>query len=168
METVVRYLPDAVRDGSDITAREKMQIASSFGGWLLVDGVVHIGHCIAHEIGAAFHIPHGAACAYAFPPMCKHIAYAVPEKIRYTGLLLGADIRDSDRPDELAAKTAAAYTRFRDNVVKLKPVSAYEPDLSLVSLAMAETIRTDPLTALTPVPLTTEDIFYMLYTIFVR
>ena len=167
METVVRYLPAAVRDGSDITAREKMQIASSYGGWMLIDGVVHIGHCIAHEIGAAFHIPHGTACAYAFPAMVKHIADAAPEKIRYTGELLGAVFSPDDTPGQIASKTAAAYIDFRDRVLHLNPVSHYKPDLSKVSLAMAETIRRDPLTALTPVPVSTEDIMFMLYTIFV-
>lgn len=167
METVVTYLPRAVAMGNDIEAREKMQIAASFGGWMLIDGVVHIGHCIAHEIGAAFHIPHGAACAYAFPAMVCHIAEAAPEKIRYTGSLLGASFSDDDSPDEIAAKTAAAYIRFRDETLRLKPIADYNPDHSKVSYDMAQTIIKDPLTALTPVAVDIEDLMYMLYTIFV-
>lgn len=167
METVVTYLPGAVTDGNDIVAREKMQLAASYGGWMLIEGVVHIGHCIAHEIGAAFHIPHGAACAYAFPAMVRHIAQAHPDKIRYTGRLLGAGFKDGDSPDEIAEKTAAAYIDFRDRVVGLVPISHYNPDLSRVSLSMAQAIRKDPLTALTPVPVSCEDLMYMLYTIFI-
>lgn len=168
METVIEYLPRAVQNGTDIDAREHMQIAASYGGWMLVDGVVHIGHCIAHEIGAAFHIPHGAACAYAFPAMVQHIAEAVPEKIRYTGKLLGAAFTPEDSPKQIAAKTVEAYLHFRDTIVSLKPISDYHADHKKVSLAMAESIRKDPLTSLTPVPVTTEDVLYMLYTIFVN
>ncbi len=167
METVVHYLPRAVQKGHDIKAREKMQIAASYGGWMLIDGVVHIGHCIAHEIGAAFHIPHGAACAYAFPPMVRHIAGSAPDKIRYTGQLLGADIREDDTPLTIAQKTADAYIHFRDQIVKLRPVREYDIDLSKVSLTMAESICRDPLTALTPVPVTSVDVMAMLYQIFI-
>ena len=167
METVCEYLPKAVKNGTDIEAREKMMIAASYGGWMLVDGVVHIGHCIAHEIGAAFHIPHGAACAYAFPAMVEHIAAAHPDKIRYTGSLLGASFNEADTPEQIAAKTCAAYCRFRDETAGLKPISDYHPDLSRVSLSMAESIAKDPLSSLTPVPVHTEDLLYMLYRIFI-
>lgn len=167
METVATYLPIAVKDGHNRKAREQMMIAASYGGWMLVDGIVHIGHCIAHEIGAAFHIPHGAACSYAFPAMVKHIAYADPDKIKYAGKFLGASFDGSETPDVIAQKTCDAYIHFRDNVVSLTPLSHYEPDLSKVNLSMAKTIAKDPLTSMTPVPVTLEDVMYMLYTIFV-
>ena len=128
--------------------------------------MVHIGHCIAHEIGAAFHIPHGASCSYAFPAMVKHITTAVPEKIRYTGKLLGVSFDGTETPEEIAEKTSQAYIHFRDEIVYLKPISEYNADLKKVSLHMAQNIKKDPLTTLTPVPVTIEDILFMLYTIF--
>lgn len=166
METVVESLPQAVNDGTNLAARERMQVAAACGGWMLVDGVVHIGHCIAHEIGAAFHIPHGASCAYAFPAMVKHIATAVPEKIQYTGKLLGVTFDGTETPEEIAEKTCQAYVHFRDEIVKLKPISNYHADLKKVSLHMAQNIQNDPLTTLTPAPVTVEDVLFMLYTIF--
>ena len=166
METVIESLPLAVNDGTNLDARERMLVAASYGGWMLVDGVVHIGHCIAHEIGAAFHIPHGASCSYAFPAMVKHIATAVPEKIRYTGKLLGVSFDGTETPEEIADKTSQAYIHFRDEIVYLKPISEYNADLKKVSLHMAQNIKKDPLTTLTPVPVTVEDILFMLYTIF--
>lgn len=166
METVIEALPRAVRNGSDLAARERMLVAAAYGGWMLVDGVVHIGHCIAHEIGAAFHIPHGAACAYAFPAMVKHIAAAAPEKIQYTGKLLGVTFDGTETPEAIAEKTCQAYIHFRDEIVQLKPISDYQADLKKVSLHMAQNIQKDPLTTLTPAPVTVEDILFMLYTIF--
>lgn len=167
METVITYLPLAVKEGHNLVARERMMIAASYGGWMLVDGLVHVGHCIAHEIGAAFHIPHGAACAYAFPAMVRHIRYAYPEKVRYVGKLLGVTFTGEETMDQVAAMVNKAYRQFRDEQVLLRPLSSYEPDLSKVNLSMAQHIVEDPLTAMTPVPVTLEDMVYMLYSIFV-
>ena len=167
MEDILVWLPRAVKDGSDVKAREKMMVCASYGGFLLVDCLVHIGHCIAHEIGAAFHIPHGAACAYAFPPMVSHIACAQPEKIAYVGRLLGAEIREEDRPEIIAEKTCQAYVHFRDEILGLRSIRDYEVDLSKVNLEMAEHILHDPITTMTPEKVTIEDIMLMLYKIFI-
>ena len=166
MEDVIRWLPRAVADGKDMEAREKMMVCASYGGFLLVDSLVHIGHCIAHEIGARFHIPHGAACAYAFPEMVRHIARVQTDKIRYVGELLGATFDGRENPDGIARKTIAAYKLFRDIDVGLKPLRDYQPDRSKVNYKMARHIYKDPITAMTPANITTEDIFAMLYRIF--
>ena len=168
METVIHYLPTAVHNGHDIVARERMMIAASYGGWMLVDGLVHIGHCIAHEIGAAFHIPHGAACAYAFPPMVEHIRKVSSTKIKYVGELLGVKFKGNETADQIADMTIQAYQYFRDTEVGLAPLSSYHPDITKVDLTMAENITNDPITAMTPVPVTTEDTLYMLYRMFVK
>lgn len=167
METVIEWLPKAVKNGDCMEARERMMVAASYGGWMLVDGVVHVGHCIAHEIGAAFHIPHGAACAYAFPAMVQQIAYAVPEKIQYVGRLFGLSFTGDEMPDQIAAMVCQAYIHFRDEQIGLASLSNYCLDLSKVNLTMAHTILTDPLTQMTPVPVKLEDVMYMLYSIFV-
>ena len=168
MEDVITWLPVAVHDGNNITAREKMMVCASYGGFLLVDCLVHIGHCIAHEIGARFHIPHGTACAYTFPEMVRHIARDRTDKILYTGKLLGASFSGQETPEEIADKTAAAYIRFRDDIVGLCPISDYHPDHSKVNLEMAEHILKDPITWMTPTETTVEDIFIMLYRIFTQ
>lgn len=168
MEDVANWLPLAVKDGSDIIAREKMMICASYGGFLLLDSLVHIGHCIAHEIGARFHIPHGAACAYAFPEMVRHIARMRKEKILYTGKLLGVDFHGDEEAEEIADKTIEAYKHFRDDVLKLPSIKEYQPDHSKVNLEMAEEILRDPITSMTPGKVTLEDIMVMLYRIFVE
>lgn len=167
MEDVIRWLPVAVHNGSDIKAREKMLVCASYGGFLLVDNLVHIGHCIAHEIGARFHIPHGNACAYAFPEMVRHIRYTRTEKILYTGNLLGASLTGIESPEVIAEKTIKAYKNFRDSTLGLNPIQVYHPDCSQVNLEMAERILKDPITAMTPVETSLVDILAMLYRIFI-
>lgn len=168
MADVITWLPRAVKNGKDLEAREKMMVCASYGGFLLVDCLVHIGHCIAHEIGARFHIPHGAACAYAFPEMVRHIAGARTEKIRYTGELLGVRFKGDESPEEIASMTIKAYKEFRDVTLGLRPIASYEPDHCKVNLDMAEHILRDPITAMTPEKVDVEDILFMLYRIFVE
>lgn len=167
MEDIITWLPKAVQDGSDIYAREKMMVCASYGGFLLVDCLVHIGHCIAHEIGAQFHIPHGAACAYAFPPMVSHIARDRSEKIRYVGELFGVHYSGEETAEEVAEKMIQAYVTFRDKVVGLPGIDIYKPELKKVNYEMAEHILKDPITAMTPSAVAIEDILVMLYRIFV-
>ncbi len=168
MEDVVEWLPKAVKDGSNLEARERMMVSASYGGFLLVDCLVHIGHCIAHEIGAAFHIPHGAACAYAFIPMVHHIAQVEEEKIRRTGEILGAEFRGDEDPQEIAQKTCDAYKFFRDTILGLRDISTFKPDLSKVNIRMAKEIAEDPITSMTPKETSVEDVMVMLYRIFVK
>lgn len=167
MEDVIRWLPVAVHNGNDIKAREKMLVCASYGGFLLVDNLVHIGHCIAHEIGARFHIPHGNACAYAFPEMVRHIAATSSEKILYTGNLLGADLTGQEPPKEIAEKTITVYKKFRDQTLGLNSIQSYHPDCTKVNLEMAERILNDPITSMTPKETSIVDILAMLYRIFV-
>lgn len=167
MELIVKYLPRAVANGQDIEARENMQIAATYGGFTLIDCLVQVGHVIAHEMGTAFHVPHGAGCAYACPEMIRHCAYACPDKIRKTGEILGVNYNGTEDPREIAEKCARAFIRFRDDDCKLRPLSSYEPDLTKVDLNMAKKILADPITPLCPAPVTLEDIMWMLYKTYV-
>lgn len=74
MEDVVEYLPRCIKEEVDVEARTRMLILASMGGWTLANCCAHVGHSLAHVIGAKFHVPHGAACAYAAPAMIRFIS----------------------------------------------------------------------------------------------
>ena len=63
MDTIAEYLPQAVEDGSNMVAREKMAVAAAQAGFLLIYGHTHAGHSIGQTVGGYFDIPHGTACA---------------------------------------------------------------------------------------------------------
>jgi len=67
MAVVVENLPKVLENPNNLQARANMQCAASMGGWMLYHSGSHVGHSIAHVLGAHFHIPHGAACAYGLP-----------------------------------------------------------------------------------------------------
>lgn len=82
METVIEYLPQVIKDGNNLAAREKMQAASSMGGWMLYNCCAHVGHSIAHVLGAHFHLAHGACCSYGLSNVIVEMADTQCEKIK--------------------------------------------------------------------------------------
>ncbi len=77
---VGKYLPRAVKDGSDAEARTGMAVASLYGGFCLGPVNTHAGHAVAYPLGTHYHMPHGAANAVIFPHVLAFNAPVVPER----------------------------------------------------------------------------------------
>ena len=59
IELIFEYLPIAVKDGSNIQARDYLHQASTIAGLTFGNSNAHIGHSLGHSWGAMFHVPHG-------------------------------------------------------------------------------------------------------------
>ncbi len=165
MADVMEFLPRAIQNGEDIEARERMLMDASLAGWMLANCCAHVGHSLAHVLGGSFHLPHGAACAYAFPAMLRFIAPAVPEKVKKVGEILGVSYDGTESIEEIAGKACSAYETFRDDVVGLKPLSDYNINPA-DAVALAPQIVAECFAPLTPRPVTEEDAKVMLSEIF--
>lgn len=146
---IYEWLPIAVKDGKNIQAREYMAMAASLGGWMLAQGCAHVGHSIAHTLGAIYHMPHGAACSYALPHAIEFVAPAVPEQTKRIGMLMGAKFADNETPEQIGVITRDAIIKFRDEVMNIKPISEYNCDLNKLQ-ECAEAIVVEPAAPLTP------------------
>jgi len=61
------WLPVACRDGSNFTAREKMQNAATIAGLGFGNSNTGLSHALGHSAGAVFHLSHGRAIGIALP-----------------------------------------------------------------------------------------------------
>lgn len=61
IENVAKNLPDAVHDGTNISAREKVAFANTLSGYSMVTGACTSEHAMEHAMSAYHHdLPHGA------------------------------------------------------------------------------------------------------------
>lgn len=95
---VVKWLPVAVADGTNLEARGQMMLAANFGGASFASSTLQAGHAIAHGIGAALHVPHGTACAWGLNFAIKHCGATMEmDRLQNMASWLGVDIEGKDR-----------------------------------------------------------------------
>lgn len=63
IKRIMRYLPQAYRDGSNFNARREMSIAALQAGICINNSSVTLVHGMSRPIGARFNVPHGMANA---------------------------------------------------------------------------------------------------------
>jgi alcohol dehydrogenase class IV len=96
--TVCEWLPQAVTDGSNMEARQKMHLASLQAGMAFTNGRLGLVHGLAHMIGGEFGIPHGRANAFMLGPV---FAFWFPtHRTRLAALATALGIDGSDEADK--------------------------------------------------------------------
>jgi len=100
IQLVFEWLPKAVANGQDITAREKMHNASLIAGMAFCNARLGIGHALAHQLGSVFGIPHGRANAFVL----SHV-------IAFTAPVAAARYAEIARALDLPTPTAEEGTR---------------------------------------------------------
>ncbi len=82
-------LPIAFADGSDLAAREKMALASTFAGLAFTRANVGNVHAIAHQLGGLYHTPHGLANAIMLPIVLRFCGASIEAKLALLALRAG-------------------------------------------------------------------------------
>ena len=72
IEITGSFLLRSFLDNNDTHARQKMHIASCLAGLAFNTASLGINHSMAHQLGAAFHIPHGRANAMLLPHIIEY------------------------------------------------------------------------------------------------
>ena len=67
IRVIHRYLPRAVRDGSDEEAREMMSYAQYAAGMAFSNAGLGMVHAMAHALGGFYNLPHGVCNAILLP-----------------------------------------------------------------------------------------------------
>ncbi|ECI4751664.1 ethanolamine utilization ethanol dehydrogenase EutG [Salmonella enterica subsp. diarizonae] len=96
-----KSLPKAVGYGHDLAARENMLLASCMAGMAFSSAGLGLCHAMAHQPGAALHIPHGQANAMLLPTVMGFNRMVCRERFSQIGRALTH--KKSDDRDAIAA-----------------------------------------------------------------
>lgn len=69
---ITKYIERAVKDGSDIEARDKMMIGSLMAGMSIVNTDVGAVHCMSEALGSMYDAPHGICNSVILPYIMEY------------------------------------------------------------------------------------------------
>src|SRR4029077_1537117 len=88
MRLVKEWLPIAVKDGKNLTARAHMMAAASMGATAFQKGLGAI-HALSHPVGAVYDTHHGLTNAVVMPYVLEFNQQAIDEKMMRLAAWLG-------------------------------------------------------------------------------
>ncbi|MDD6189410.1 MAG: iron-containing alcohol dehydrogenase [Clostridiales bacterium] len=151
---IIRNLPKAYRDGSDLAARIQMSEAAHLAGICFDDPLTHIGHATADGMSINFHTPHGIGCALATPEVCALCGPAVPEIMREIAEAMELPLTGSETGKELGEMCAAKCRELMHeiNIPTLKELGHTREEMA----AVANETETSHLSTFCPLKVTKE------------
>ena len=95
IKLIMQNLTEAVKNGSNVEARQNMALASFKAGVAFTTAGVGYVHAIAHNLGAYYHVPHGLANAIVLPHVLDFSKPDCTERLaqlaEVSGLKLGGE-----------------------------------------------------------------------------
>jgi alcohol dehydrogenase class IV len=113
IKTIMEWLPEAVADGSNVIAREKMHLAATMAMVACSNSGGGLNHDAAHQLGSFFHLTHGRANAVM---LCHFLAWLYaynPERLALLARELDMEVKDTR---DGAQKLIAAMGDLRKRV----------------------------------------------------
>ena len=146
-------LPRAVKNGADVDARGKMQVAAMMGG-VAFQKDLGAAHSLSHPLSSLCGLHHGTANALTLPVTMDFNAQRKPGVYRRVGEAMGI-------PGATDAQAIEALRRLLRDVGLPEGLSAHGVKESQLN-ALADQAVKDPCHATNPVPVTRDDL-YKLY-----
>ena len=165
IQLVTRYLPVAVENGDDLEARTNLSFAAMLAGMAFDNTVLHLGHAIAHSMGAVYHIPHGVACAIALPEVIEYIVDVHPEKIKTVGTIMGLNLEGLSIQE--TGKAVADKVRDFARSIGMPTMKELDLDKNLLE-KVAEMAPHDDCAAFIPKETSSETILQLLHKAYER
>lgn len=96
IQMVFDNLPKVYKRGNSLKAREKMALASYYGGLTInIAGLGYV-HAFAHQIGAKYRIPHGESNAKVLPHILEFNKTATAGRMAEIAQFLGLGVKGED------------------------------------------------------------------------
>jgi len=107
ISTIFEILPNVYTDGHDLSAREKMAVASYEAGIAFTRSGLGFVHAISHQLTAFYQIPHGVANAVILPHVLQISKPKITPALARLARVIGVGAADQD-DDSLADMFIAA------------------------------------------------------------
>jgi len=109
MKLISKHLRDAVADGSNEEARDRMAYAEYLAGMAFNNAVLGYVHAMAHQLGGFYDLPHGVCNAVLLPHVQEYNAQVVPGRLKEVAEAMGMDV--NKMTDDEGAQTAILMIR---------------------------------------------------------
>ena len=115
IQMIFENLPVVYKRGNNIKAREKMALASYYGGLTInIAGLGYV-HAFAHQLGANYRLPHGESNAKVLPHILEFNKSVKTARMAEIARFLGLE-RSGDSDMELAEKFIDAVRKLIQSV----------------------------------------------------
>ena len=115
IELISDYLRDAVADGNNMEARDKMAYAEFLAGMAFNNASLGYVHAIAHQYGGFYNLPHGVCNAILLPAVQEFNAKVAAPQLKDCAKFMGVDVSGMS-DDEGAAACIAAIRKLSADV----------------------------------------------------
>ncbi|KMN15008.1 alcohol dehydrogenase [Pseudomonas weihenstephanensis] len=135
MELISHNLRDAVKDGTNLTARENMAYAQFLAGMAFNNASLGFVHAMAHQLGGFYDLPHGVCNAVLLPHVQAFNASVCASRLTDVAHALGADVRGLSPEEGAQAAIAAIRTLAKDVEIPagLRDLGAKLDDIPLLA-----------------------------------
>lgn len=116
---VFRYLPQAVADGSDMEARERMHNAATVAGLGFGNAMASIAHAMGHAFGALFHVPHGRSVSIFLPYTVEFGGKEAPDRFADLAHIIGCSAAVGEEGARAFAGCLRALTKQVGNPISV-------------------------------------------------
>lgn len=129
------YLRNAVKNGKDMEARDKMAYAEYLAGMAFNNASLGYVHAMAHQLGGFYDLPHGVCNAILLPRVQEYNAAVVPGKLKDVAEAMGiavAGLSDKEGSDKAidAIKKLSSDINIPSGIAEL---GAKEEDLPVLA-----------------------------------
>lgn len=127
---ILKYLPVAVNEGTNLEARTCMLIASNMAimGFAM-SGIFYPVHNIAHAVGGQLRIPHGQAVGVALPAVMKYYPQHFARKAKDLAFAFGID----PEGDEFSL-----VEKVREKILKLMEDCSFKSSFDITDIEVNE------------------------------
>ncbi|MGL5542978.1 MAG: L-threonine dehydrogenase, partial [Fusobacteriaceae bacterium] len=135
MKLISQSLRDAVNDGTDMVARDKMAYAEYLAGMAFNNAILGYVHAMAHQLGGFYDLPHGVCNAILLPHVQEFNAQAVPGRLKDCAEAMGVDVSGMTDKEGAAAAIAEIKKLSKDIGIPsgIAAIGAKEEDLPILA-----------------------------------